>query len=80
MSGGTLKIQIEPTGRYESIRNVQFRVYKGRTESGIELEMLGLFRIHDERQKLDFIAEQEAAAPTDSVTPLVGQPGGLVRI
>lgn len=74
-----MKIQMVATGRYESIKGVQFRVYKGVTESGIDVEFLGLFRILDERKKLDFIAEQEASAPIEGVTPILA-PGGLVRI
>jgi hypothetical protein len=40
-----MKIMLEPTGAHEIFNGQPFRVFKGRTDSGIEVQMLGMFRV-----------------------------------
>lgn len=49
-----LKIELEPTKRIEVVNGLHYRVYKGRTNTGVMLEMLGLFRISDPLKREEF--------------------------
>jgi hypothetical protein len=49
-----MKIELEPTNNFEAFRGVQFRIYKGRTDTGVDLLMLGMFRIPNPVQRADF--------------------------
>lgn len=43
---GSIKIMLEPTKQKARLNGFEFRVFKGRTNTGIEIEMLGP-RFHD---------------------------------
>jgi hypothetical protein len=49
-----LKIELEPTKRIETLNGIDFRVYVGRTNTGVTLEMLGLFRVSDPLKREEF--------------------------
>lgn len=40
-----MRIILEPTGSHEIFNGQPFRLFKGRTDSGIEVQMLGMFRV-----------------------------------
>lgn len=49
-----LRIELVPTKRVEKIGPISYRVYEGRTNTGVKLEMLGLFRIADPIKREEF--------------------------
>ncbi len=49
-----IAIQLMPTSRIEKLNGIPFRVYAGRTNTGVELEMLGLFRVADPFKRAEF--------------------------
>lgn len=49
-----LKIELEPTKRIETLNGIQYRVYTGRTNTGVTLEMLGLFRVAGQLKREEF--------------------------
>lgn len=49
-----LRIELQPTKRIERLGGVPYRVYEGRTNTGIKLEMLGLFRVADPEKRAEF--------------------------
>lgn len=51
---GPILIEIAPTGRIEKLNGIPYRVYTGRTNTGVALEMLGLFRIADPIKRAEF--------------------------
>lgn len=57
MSLAPITITLTPTGEFETFRGVQFRLYKGRTNRGVAIEMIGFFRIKDEAGKQEFYSE-----------------------
>ena len=68
-----MRIEIEPTGAFETFKGVQFRLYRGVTERGVEVQFLGMFRIANPKQRVAF--EQEVGAiPVEGVTPLIRTP------
>lgn len=68
-----MKIQIEPTGSFEIFKGVQFRLYRGVTERGVEVQFLGMFRIANPKHRVAF--EQEiGAVPVEGVTQLLKTP------
>lgn len=40
-----MKILLEPTGSHEVFNGQTFRLFKGKTDSGLEVQMLGMFRV-----------------------------------
>lgn len=60
-----LLIELKPTKRLEIVNGVQFRVYEGRTNTGVALEMLGLFRIADVAKREEFTKAVCAVSPGD---------------
>ncbi|HSV24367.1 MAG TPA: hypothetical protein VLJ17_15230 [Xanthobacteraceae bacterium] len=54
MTDGSIKIILEPTKQKVKLGLMEYRVFKGRTSTGIEIEMLGLFRIHDPVKRAEF--------------------------
>lgn len=40
-----MRIILEPTGSHEVFNGTPFRLFRGRTDSGIEVQMLGMFRV-----------------------------------
>ena len=67
-------IKLEPTGQFETFRNIQFRVFTGITDRGIKVQMLGLFRIPDANDRAHFLQEI-SAIPIDSVGHLLVKEG-----
>ena len=65
MGSFEVKILLEPTTRVEMLGGVQYRVYEGKTDTGIVLEMLGLFRIADVADRHKFTADVCASKPGD---------------
>lgn len=63
-------IKLEATGRFETFRGVQYRVYKGITDGGVRLEMLGMFRIPDMAQR-DSFNREISAIPVESTGQLL---------
>lgn len=51
---GSIKIMLEPSKRKERLGGIEYRVFVGRTNTGVELEMLGLFRITDPLKREEF--------------------------
>lgn len=51
---GSIKLMLEPTKEKFRLGGIEWRLFKGRTSTGIEIEMLGLFRIHDVDKRLEF--------------------------
>lgn len=49
-----LKIELEPTKRIEVVNGLHYRIYTGRTNTGAQIEMLGLFRINDPLKREEF--------------------------
>lgn len=49
-----IRIELEPTKRIETVGGIHYRVYVGRTNTGVTLEMLGLFRISDPLKREEF--------------------------
>lgn len=47
-------IELTPTKRIEKLGGISYRVYEGRTNTGVQLEMLGLFRIADVDKRAEF--------------------------
>lgn len=71
-----LAIRLTPTPRIEAVNGTHFRVYTGRTDSGIELEMLGLFRITDPEKRAEFQRSVCAVRAGDPPpVPLLGEHG-----
>jgi hypothetical protein len=58
-------IELEPTKRFEELNGVKLRVYVGRTNTGVPLEMLGLFRISDPLKRAEFEKAVCTVAPAD---------------
>jgi len=67
-------IKLEPTGQFEVFRGVQFRVFVGVTDSGIKLQMLGMFRIPNDNDRGKF-ASEISAIPVDSIGHLLATEG-----
>lgn len=57
MSLKPMTLTLHPTGEFEVFRGVQYRIYRGFTDRGVPLEMMGLFRIKDERARQEFNSE-----------------------
>jgi hypothetical protein len=51
LSEGQFVIALRPTRRKEIVNGVEFRVFVGRTNTGIDVEMLGLFRVMGDIEK-----------------------------
>ena len=74
-----MHITLKPTARVETLAGISYRVYEGETNTGIKLEMLGLFRVSDALDREQF--ERQVCA----VDPLAPRPvtllsqHGLVR-
>lgn len=60
-----ITIALQPTGRVETVHGFHFRVYTGRTDSGIDLEMLGLFRVADPEKRAELQRSICAVKPDD---------------
>lgn len=74
-----LQIILEPTKRKERVNGVEYRVYRGRTNSGVTLEMLGLFRIADAEKRAEF-ERAVCSVGVDDPTPVtLLSEHGLVR-
>lgn len=61
-----LKIELTPTKRIETIGTIKYRVYVGRTNTGVDVEMLGLFRISDPIKREEF---ERAVCAVDASDP-----------
>jgi hypothetical protein len=51
---GPITIIIRPTRRIEQLGSIKFRVYEGKTDTGIPLVMLALFRVNDPDKRAEF--------------------------
>lgn len=58
-------IELRPTRRKETLNGIEYRVFVGRTSTGIELEMLGLFRVADPEKRQEFVRAVCAVKPND---------------
>lgn len=74
-----LKIELVPTTRFEIIHGISFRVYTGRTDTGVTLEMLGLFRVDDPLKREEFERAVCAVKPSDPKPVQLLSEYGLVR-
>lgn len=74
-----LKIELIPTTRLEIIHGIQFRVYTGRTDTGVTLEMLGLFRVADPLKREEFQRAVCAVGLDDPAPIQLLSEYGLVR-
>jgi hypothetical protein len=63
-----LLIELTPTRRIETIGTIKYRVYTGRTNTGVQLEMLGLFRVSDPFKREEF---ERAVCAVDTHDPPV---------
>jgi hypothetical protein len=61
-------IELTPTRRIETIGQIKYRVYTGHTNTGVQLEMLGLFRIGDPLKRAEF---ERAVCAVDTHDPPV---------
>ena len=71
---GRMIIELKPTGRFETFRGVQFRVYAGHTDQGVKLEMLGMFRIGDVAAR-DRFEREISEVPIERVAHLLTTEG-----
>lgn len=74
-----MKIILEPTARKEIANGIEYRVYVGHTDTGIKLEMLGLFRIADLEKRAEFARAVCVVAPTDPTPVHLLSERGLIR-
>lgn len=76
---GQFVIALRPTRRKEILNGLEYRVFVGRTNTGIELEMVGMFRIGDPEKRAEFERTVCAVDPGEppAVTLLSG--AGLVK-
>lgn len=74
-----LKIELEPTKRIEKLHGIDFRVYEGRTNTGVVLEMLGLFRVSDPLKREEFERAVCAVKADDPPKVHLLSEHGLVR-
>lgn len=51
---GSIKIMLEPTKQKVTLAGIEYRIFKGHTNTGIELELLGLFRVMDPEKRAEF--------------------------
>lgn len=74
-----LRIELTPTKRFEILNGIQYRVYTGRTDTGVTLEMLGLFRITDPLKREEFERAVCAVGLDDPAPVQLLSEYGLVR-
>lgn len=74
-----LRIELTPTKRFEILNGIQYRVYTGRTDTGVTLEMLGLFRIADPLKREEFERAVCAVGLDDTAPVQLLSEYGLVR-
>jgi len=72
-------IELEPTKRFEELHGIKWRVYRGRTNTGVTLEMLGLFRISDPIKRAEFEKAVCTVAPADPTPVTLLSEYGLVK-
>lgn len=74
-----MQIILEPTKRKERLSGIEYRVYRGRTNTGVALEMLGLFRVGDAEKRAEF-ERAVCSVGVEDPTPLtLLSEHGLVR-
>jgi hypothetical protein len=59
-----MKIEMKPTGAFETFRGMQFRLFQGVTDKGVPVQFLGMFRVNNPFHRRAF-AEELAAIPMD---------------
>lgn len=74
-----LLIELQPTKRIEELFGIKYRVYIGRTNTGIALEMLGLFRVSDPLKREEFERAVCAVKPSDPAPVRLLSEHGLIR-
>jgi len=79
LSEGQFVIALRPTRRKEIVNGTEFRVFVGRTNTGIELEMLGLFRIGDPEKRAEFVNAVCAVDPGEPPPVHLLSSEGLIR-
>ncbi len=72
-------IELTPTRRIEQIGSIKYRVYTGRTNTGIQLEMLGLFRVTDADRRAEFERTVCSVDPSDPAPIVLLSEYGLVK-
>lgn len=65
-----IQIELTPTKRIETLAGIPYRVYVGRTNTGVQLEMLGLFRVSDPLRRQEF-ERAVCAVGIDDPPPIV---------
>jgi hypothetical protein len=59
-----MKITVEATGKFETVNGVQARLWKGKTESGIEVQCwIALVQVHKDQDQTEFLRELQAVKP-----------------
>lgn len=54
-SDNAMRITVVPTREKVVVNGTEFRVFRGKTNSGIDIELMGLFRITDPVKRLEFV-------------------------
>lgn len=75
-----MKIVLAPTHSFETFKGVQFRLFKGTTSAGTEVQMLGLWRVLDADKRGAFLAELANAVQHErpEVTALIAPGASLI--
>lgn len=77
--GAPLLLELTPTRRVETLHGIKFRVYRGRTNTGVTLEMLGLFRVADPLKRQEFERAVCAVGVDDPAPVTLLSDHGLVK-
>lgn len=81
MTDGQFVIALRPTRRKVTLGGVEYRVFIGRTNTGIDLEMLGLFRVAGGPEKrAEFTRAVCAVDPWDPPAVRLLSDAGLVSV
>lgn len=59
-----MKIELEPTGRFATVNGAQARIWKGKTDKGVELEAFICFlKVHRDADNSEFEKELREVQP-----------------
>jgi hypothetical protein len=74
-SENAMRITVVPTREKVTIGEIEFRVFEGQTSSGIPIKLMGLFKIDDGLQRLQFVESVCAVDVGDPpAVPLIRTP------
>lgn len=74
-----MRIILEATREKATLYGVEYRIYRGKTQTGIEVEMLGLFRINDPVKRAEFERAVCSVGPADPPKVTLLNDHGLVN-